>query len=292
MSQPDHFDDHYIQINGIRMHYVQAGGGERLLLLLHGFPEFWYSWRHQIARLSEHFTVVAPDLRGYNQTDAPSWGYELDVLVHDVVSLIRELGYTRAIVAGHDWGGAIAWATAIACPWRVERLIVLNAPHPALFLGAIGRNWRQTRRSWYMFFFQLPFLPEAMIRANDYAFIEQAFRGMAVDRSRFSDQDIARLKAAIARPGRITAAINYYRELFRQRGRGMFHGTSMLVSMPALLIWGEEDFALGKELTYGTERFAPDLRIRYLPRCSHWVQQECPEQVNQFILEFLHDLTS
>ena len=115
MPQLDDFDHRYIQINGIRMHYVQAGAGKRLLLLLHGFPEFWYSWRHQIPRLSEHFTVVAPDLRGYNQTDAPSWGYELDVLVHDIVALIRELGYTRAIVAGHDWGGAIAWSTAIAC---------------------------------------------------------------------------------------------------------------------------------------------------------------------------------
>jgi epoxide hydrolase 4 len=292
MSGPDQFDHHYIQINGMRMHYVQAGAADRLLLLLHGFPEFWYSWRHQIARLSEHFTVVAPDLRGYNETDAPSWGYELDVLAQDVVSLIHELGYTRAIVAGHDWGGAIAWATAIAYPWRVERLIVLNAPHPALMVSAIGRNWRQTLRSWYMFFFQLPFLPEAMIRANDYAFVDQVFRGTAIDRSRFSDQDIAQLKAAIARPGRITAALNYYREMFRQGGRGMFHGTGMRVSAPTLMIWGEEDLALGKELTYGTERFAPDFRIRYLPRCSHWVQQECPEQVTQLMLEFLGDLAS
>jgi epoxide hydrolase 4 len=269
MLDPDNFDHRYIQINGIRMHYVQAGTGKRLLLLLHGFPEFWWSWRYQIAALSEHFAVVAPDLRGYNQTEKPDWGYELDVLVHDVVSLIRELGYARAIVAGHDWGGNIAWSLAIAYPHRVERLIALNIPHPALIARALGRNWRQTLRSWYFLFFQLPFLPEAMIRANNYASVERAFRGMAVDKSRFGDQELTEFKAALAQPGALTAAINYYRALFQQGARGLFHGTGMLVQLPTLMIWGEEDTALGKELTYGTERFVSDLRIRYIPRCSH-----------------------
>ena len=292
MLDPDNFDHRYIQINGIRMHYVQAGTGKRLLLLLHGFPEFWWSWRYQIAALSEHFTVVAPDLRGYNQTDKPAWGYELDVLVHDVVSLIRELGYARAIVAGHDWGGNIAWSLAIAYPHRVERLIALNIPHPALIARALGRNWRQTLRSWYFLFFQLPFLPEAMIRANNYASVERAFRGMAVDKSHFGDEELAEFKAALAQPGALTAAINYYRALFRQGACGLFHGTGMLVQLPTLMIWGEEDTALGKELTYGTEQFVPDLRIRYIPRCSHWVQQEQPDLVNQYMLEFLSDLRS
>src|SRR5262245_50501947 len=182
---PNGFDHRYIRVNGIRMHYVQAGIGTRLLVLLHGFPEFWWSWRYQISVLSRHFTVVAPDLRGYGETDKPSWGYELDVLVNDVVSLIRELGYTRAIVAGHDLGGNIAWSLAIAYPHRVERLIALNCPHPTVMARALGRNWRQMLRSWYFLFFQLPKIPEALIRADKYQFVERALRGMAVDKSRF-----------------------------------------------------------------------------------------------------------
>jgi pimeloyl-ACP methyl ester carboxylesterase len=287
---PDTFDHRYIFVNGIRMHYVHAGAGGRLLVLLHGFPEFWWSWRYQIPALSRHFTVVAPDLRGYGETDKPAWGYDLDVLVNDVVSLIRELGHTRAIVAGHDWGGNLAWSLAIAYPQRVERLIALNMPHPALIARALGRNWRQMLRSWYFLFFQLPLLPEALIRANDYMFVERAFRGMALDKSRFDDQTIEQFKAALAQPGALTAAINYYRALFQRGARGMFHGTGMRVQAPTLMIWGEQDFALGKELTYGTERFVPDLRIRYLPNCSHWVQQERFAEVNQFMLEFLGDL--
>jgi pimeloyl-ACP methyl ester carboxylesterase len=287
---PDTFDHRYIRINGIRMHYVQAGEGRRLLVLLHGFPEFWWSWRYQIPALSRHFTVVAPDLRGYGETDKPRWGYELDVLVNDIVSLIHELGYARAIVGGHDWGGALAWALAIAYPQRVERLIALNIPHPALMARALGYNWRQMLRSWYILFFQLPLLPEALIRANDFQSVERAFRDMAVDKSRFDDVTIGRFKAALARPGALTAALNYYRALLRQGARRMFSGSGMRVQAPTLMIWGERDFALGKELTYGTERFVSDLRIHYLPNCSHWVQQERPDEVNQFMLDFLGDL--
>jgi epoxide hydrolase 4 len=154
----------------------------------------------------------------------------------------------------------------------------------------MGRNWRQMLRSWYILFFQLPFLPEALIRANGYAAVERILRRTAVDPSIFSAEDITLYKAALARPGALTAAIDYYRTVFREGARGMFHGTGMRVRVPTLMIWGEQDVALGKELTYGTEQFAPDLRIRYLPDCSHWVQQECPGQVNAYILDFLKDL--
>lgn len=278
------------------MHYAQAGQGPELIVMLHGFPECWWSWRHQLAlfrdtpALAERYTVIAPDLRGYNETDRPSWGYELDVLVQDVVELIRALGHARAIVAGHDWGGNIAWALAIARPELVSKLIALNIPHPALFAQAIGHNWRQMLRSWYIAFFQLPWLPEAAIRANGYAFIEQVLRGTAVDPSRFSDEDIRIFISSIAAPGAATAAVNYYRALMQTGARGMFRGSGMRVRAPVLMVWGEQDTALGKELTYGTDRFAPDLRIHYLPNCSHWVQQDCPDQVNAAILEFLSNL--
>jgi len=284
---PHDFEHHYIQVNGIRMHYASAGHGPRPLVMLHGFPESWYSWRHQLMALGENYTVVAPDMRGYNETDRPGWGYELDVLAQDVAELLRALRHRSAIIAGHDWGGNIAWSLAIARPELVERLIVLNIPHPALFASAIGRNLRQMLRSWYILFFQLPFLPEAAIRANDYQTIERLFRGTAIDKTCFTDEDIEIFKAAIAAPGAATAALNYYRRLFQTGERGMFRGTGMRVTMPTLMIWGEKDIALGKELTYGTGRFVPDLRIHYIPDCSHWVQQECPAEVNSAIRAFL-----
>lgn len=293
MLHPQDFEHRYAQVNGIRMHYAQAGHGPQLVVMLHGFPECWWSWRHQLAMfrdtpaLAERYTVIAPDLRGYNETDRPSWGYELDVLVQDIVELMRGLGHGRAIVAGHDWGGNIAWALAIARPELVQRLIALNIPHPALFAAAIGRNWRQTLRSWYIGFFQLPWLPELAIRANGYAFIDEVFTSQAVDKSCFTPEDIRIFKSAIAAPGATTAAVNYYRALVQQGTRGMFRGTGMRVAAPTLMIWGENDMALGKELTYGTQRYAPDLRIRYIPRCSHWVQQDQPELVNAYMREFL-----
>jgi len=290
---PQDFEHHYVEVNGIRMHYASAGHGPRPIVMLHGFPECWWSWRHQLAlfrdnpALAGRYTAIAPDMRGYNQTDRPDWGYELDVLVQDVVELLRALGHRQAIIAGHDWGGNIAWSLAIARPELIERLIALNIPHPALFASAIGKNWRQMLRSWYILFFQLPFLPEAAIRADDYRAIERAFRSTAVDKSCFTDEDIQIFKAAIAAPGAATAELNYYRALFQTGSRGMFRGTGMRVTMPTLMIWGEEDIALGKELTYGTGRFVPDLRIHYIAKCSHWVQQEQPELVNRYILEFL-----
>ncbi|MCG8353455.1 MAG: alpha/beta hydrolase [Chloroflexales bacterium] len=279
----------YIQVNGIRMHYVAAGEGPPLLLL-HGFPEFWYSWRHQIAALSRHFTVIAPDMRGYNETDKPNWGYEVDVLVSDMIELLHRFGYERAIVVGHDWGGAIAWALAITYPHRVERLIVLNCPHPALFTQALRSNPRQMLRSLYFGLFQLPWLPEALIRANDYALIDQIFRGQSIRKDAFSAEDIEMFKDAISKPGALTAALNWYRAVGRGGGLSLRRGVENRIETPTLLIWGEEDQALGKELTYNTDQFVSNLQVRYIPQCSHWVQQEQPELVNRYIIEFLDDL--
>ena len=149
-----------VHVNGIRMHYVQAGTGDTLVLLLHGFPEFWFSWRYQLAALSPSFTVVAPDLRGYNDTDKPDWGYTVDVLSSDMAELIRALGFTQAVVVGHDWGGGLAWHLAITAPELVQRLVVLNMPHPARFIQGTLTNPLQLARSSYIGFFQLPFVAE------------------------------------------------------------------------------------------------------------------------------------
>jgi epoxide hydrolase 4 len=301
---PDDFEHDFIRANGIRFHYAWAGHGPRLLLMLHGFPQCWWMWRHQLAlfqpelaadeadrerrtRLAEQYIAVAPDLRGYNQTDRPNWGYGLDTLTDDAAALIHALGHKRAIAVGHDWGGAIAWSLAISRPDLVERLVVLNSPHLARFAAAFPTNPRQMLRSWYFLFFQLPRLPEAALRAGNFAAVDRTMRGTAADPSAFSERDIQIYKDGLSQPGALTAAIDYYRAALRQGPNGLFRGTGMRVRAPTLLIWGEDDQALGKELTYGTERFVPDLRVRYIARCGHWVAEERPEQVNQYLLEFL-----
>jgi pimeloyl-ACP methyl ester carboxylesterase len=244
-------------VNGINLHCAVAGEGP-LVLLLHGFPEFWYSWRHQIPELAKHFTVVAPDMRGYNESDKPPQvnDYVISTLVEDVVQLIHSFGYERAVVVGHDWGAAIAWQVALTHPEMVEKLGILNVPHPRLFIQNLLTNPRQMLRSWYIAFFQVPWLPEQVIKVGNYRFIDQAFRGMAVHKQQFTNEDIAQYKAAIAKPRAVTSAVNYYRAAARQGLLGIT-GSASLVTMPTLVIWGEQDTALGKELNIGLERYVP-----------------------------------
>lgn len=201
----------FAHVNGVRLHYVTQGEG-KLLVLLHGFPEFWYSWRHQIPELAKHFKVVALDLRGYNESEKPVGvaNYRVDTLTADVMGLIRAFGEEKAIIVGHDWGGGIAWAFAADYPQATEKLIVMNCPHPGPFQKHLRSNWRQLRRSWYMFFFQIPWLPEFGIRINARRFVDQAFRGMAIRKEAFPDEELKKYADAICKPGVATAAINYY----------------------------------------------------------------------------------
>ncbi len=274
-------------VNGVNLHCAIAGEGP-LIILLHGFPEFWYSWRHQIPELAKHFTVVAPDMRGYNDSDKPVQveDYAVPKLVEDVVQLIHSFGHEQAVVAGHDWGAAVAWEVALTRPEVVDKLIILNVPHPRIFIQNLITNPRQMLRSWYTAFFQLPWLPEQVIKADNYRFIEQAFRGMAVHKQQFSDQDIAQYKLAISKPRALTSAINYYRAAARY-GLFSMSGSGPIVTQPTLVIWGEQDTALGKELNVGLERYVPDLTLHFIPDASHWVQQDCPELVTQYMLKFL-----
>lgn len=273
-----------IHTNGINLHYVTQGEGP-LMLLLHGFPEFWYSWRHQIPAFATDHKVVAIDLRGYNDSDKPDAqsAYIMAEFIKDVKGVIESLGYERCILVGHDWGGEIAWTFAYTYPELVDRLITLNCPHPAkLFEGL--RTPQQLLKSWYIAFFQLPLLPELLFQLDDFSLLAQAFRGMAIDPGAFTDEDIEAYKNAFAKRGALTSAINYYRNLFAQLSVERSWG---ILTVPTLMIWGEADAALGKELTYGTEQYVQDFRIRYLPHCSHWVQQEQPQVVNQLMREFL-----
>ncbi|MDX2212107.1 MAG: alpha/beta hydrolase [Oculatellaceae cyanobacterium bins.114] len=276
----------YLVTNGVRLHYVTQGEGS-LMLMLHGFPDFWYSWRHQIPEFARDHKVVAVDLRGYNDSDKPAEksAYTIPELVQDVVGIIRGLGYDRCILVGHDWGGAIAWNVAYTHPELIDRLIVLNLPHPTKFQQGL-RTPQQLLRSSYIFFFQLPLLPEVVLRWNNYQAIATAFQGMAIDKSAFTADDLAAYKTAAAKPGALTSMLNYYRNLF-QNGLKLSDRQWGKLKIPTLLIWGEKDIALGKELTYGTEAYVENLQICYIPDCSHWVHHEQPQRVNQTIREFL-----
>lgn len=270
----------YADINGIRMHYVEAGRGETVLFL-HGFPEFWYSWRHQLAALAPHYRVVAPDLRGYNETENRG-PYDADTLQADVLALIRHLGEERVHLVAHDWGGAIAWLLAMEHPDAIRSLTVCNLPHPALFQKAL-QTPRQLLRSWYIGFFQLPWLPERAVAFDGY---QRLAKGM-IDQCRpgtFSRDDIKAFLAAWRRQG-LGGGINWYRAAVRHP-RPLTSPVPLVVA-PTLLIWGEGDAFLGKELTYGTDQYVRDLEIAYLPGTSHWVQQEEPEKVNNLLQSHL-----
>lgn len=275
----------FITTNGVDLHYVTQGEGP-LMLMLHGFPEFWYSWRHQLPEFSQNYKVVALDLRGYNDSDKPKEGsaYVMKEFIKDLEGVIKGLGYESCILVGHDWGGMIAWFFAYAHPDMVEKLIILNIPHPAKFAEGL-RTPQQLLKSSYAFFFQIPGVPELLLQANDYQAIASVFTAMAIKKTAFSSVDIEVYKDAIAKRGALTAALNYYRNAFQD---GVFNQQQWgVLQIPTLMIWGENDLALGKELTYGTQAYVRDFQIQYIPNCSHWVQQEQPELVNQYMREFL-----
>jgi epoxide hydrolase 4 len=271
--------------DGTRLHYVQAGEGP-LVILLHGFPEFWYSWRNQIPALAKAgFHVVAPDMRGYNTSDKPSaWrAYDAEHLAGDIAGLIEHFGAERAHVVGHDWGAAVAYLTAMNHPERVERLAILNVPHPARMLDGF-RTARQLRKSWYMFFFQLPWLPERLLARDDFAFAKRSLREDSP--GSFSDADLDRYVEAWSQPGALTGMINYYRAALRQSPRAAL-GRMVPIKAPTLVIWGKRDRHLGAELAEPDARWVPNARIEWLPQATHWVQHDAPEQVNELLTGFL-----
>ena len=272
-----------MDVNGVRLHCVVEGEGP-LVLLLHGFPETSRAWRKQMPALAEHFRVVAPDLRGFGASDKPRGiaAYATSVVANDIVALIHAFDAERAHVVGHDWGGGVAWTVATGHPEAVDRLVVLNCPHPAVMLRALRSNWTQIRKSWYIFAFQLPWLPEWGLRRNSAKALKDVLRRTAKRADTFSDADLDEYARAFAAPGAATAAINYYRAALRSRL------PSAKIKAPTLLIWAEDDFALGMELTRGMDGlFETPPRIEYVPDTSHWVMEERPELVNQVLVEFL-----
>ncbi|MBX0323689.1 alpha/beta fold hydrolase [Halomicroarcula sp. F13] len=283
-----------VETNGVELHAVTAGPEDgELVVLLHGFPEFWYAWHHQIPPLAEAgYRVVAPDMRGYNRSEKPDGvaAYHVDELVGDVVGLVRAFDRTSAHVVGHDWGGGVAWQTAIERPSVVDRLAVLNAPHPSAFERLLRSSPSQLRKSWYMFYFQLPWLPEFGLAWDDYAVLDRMLGEGTVRPDAFTRTDIQRYKTALAQPGARTATVNYYRALVRHAIKLSLTAGGVgdrSVHVPTLLVWGEQDAALDVRLSEGLEEWVPDLRVERLPDASHWVQFDAPERVTDLLVDYL-----
>lgn len=275
----------WIEANGQRFEVATAGDGNKLALCLHGFPELHYSWRFQMPLLAEMgYRVWAPNMRGYGASSKPAAieDYALDHLTQDVAALIDASGADEVALIAHDWGAIVAWAFAIRKIRPLKRLVIMNVPHPEVARREI-RHWRQLRRSWYIFFFQIPRLPERMLSRRGGEPIKKAFSKMAVDRSNFPDEALDIYAAAAMRPGSIKAMVNYYRALLRHK----FDLGDARVEIPTLMIWGEEDSALNIKCTEGTEQWVRDFTLHRLPGVSHWVQQEAPEKVNAILRQAL-----
>ncbi len=278
----------FVETNRIRLHCISQGEGD-LVVLLHGFPEFWYSWRYQIPALARYFKVVVPDLRGYNDSDKPDSGYDLDTLSADILGLIEALGYKSARIVGHDWGGAIAWHLAQKFPRILDRLAILNAPHPQQFLQELSGNADRLRRSWYFLLFQVPGIPEWLIQNNLKEVVQNLFREQAVRKGAFSREDTQIYQEALAKPGVLSAIANYYRHFLSPQNWLVHLGKlPEPITVPTLVLWGEEDSLLSKTLTEGLDRLiAAPFKLRSIPQCGHWIQQEVPQTVNRELLAFL-----
>jgi len=277
------YHSRFIDLPGLRMHYVEAGPPDGVpVILLHGFPEFWYSWRLQIPVLATAgYRVIAPDQRGYNLSDKDG-PYDLDTLTGDVAHLQDALGLAHSHVAGHDWGGAVAWAFAAAYPARVDKLTILNAPHLNAYEDAARRHPRQLLKSWYVYAFQIPRLPEWGLRAGDYYLLR---RSLALVPN-MSAADIARYKEAWTQTGALEATIGWYRTLARRVVARRGRVPALRITNPTLVIWGEQDAFLEKGCNDTLPRYVTNLDVRYLP-ASHWVQLDRPDEVNQLMLAFL-----
>ena len=312
VDTPGHPDDpetwrhETARVNGVDLHYVTVDpdpdavdhptGDAPLVVLLHGFPEFWYAWRHQLDPLAEAgYRVVAPDLRGYNRSSQPSGvdSYAMEHLVGDIRGLVEHLGYAQAAVVGHDWGGGVAWELAIRDPDVVSQLVVLNSPHPEVYKEALLRSPRQLLRSWYVFLFQLPWVPEGVLGRDDFRVAGEMLTD-TVHPDAFTDAEVRRYKDAMARSDSLTGPINYYRAAVRENAasqlRSLVPGLETprrTVDVPTLVVWGEQDRALGTELLDDIAAYVPDCRIECIPDASHWVQADAPDHVTDLLLDFL-----
>jgi pimeloyl-ACP methyl ester carboxylesterase len=282
-------EHNFVQVNGVRLHIVSAGPSDgKPLVLLHGFPEFWYGWRHQIPALAEAgFRLIVPDQRGYNLSSVPKGvrAYGMDELVGDVIGLLDHFGLTRVGLVGHDWGAAVAWSAALAYPERVRKLAILNVPHPAVMLSTLRKSGRQMLRSWYIAFFQIPSLADGLMRLGHFAGAARLLRSSGKPDT-FSDQELEEYRQAWTNSAGLTGMINWYRAALRTRSS---LPAGVRVRVPTLILWGRRDAALGAEMAEASLRLCRDGRLIYFDTASHWVQHDEAQAVNRELIGFLNE---
>ena len=292
--------DQYAEVNGVRLHYVKAGKGP-LIIFLHGFPEFWYEWKHQLEDFGKDHLAVAPDMRGYNLSAKPSEvdQYQMKYLVEDVRALADHLGHKKFVLVGHDWGGAVAWSFAISHPEYLEKLVIVNAPHPGVFMRELRDNPAQQKASQYMLMFRGE-KAEETLSANNYAMLVGAVLGSGLKSGAFTEDDKKAYIEAWSKPGALTGGLNYYRaarvgppppnapaEGTSSSGNFAVDPERLMVQVPTLVIWGEKDTALLTGNLEGLDKFVPKLTIKRIPDGSHWVIHENPAEVDSYIREFI-----
>jgi len=287
--------DEYADLAGIRLHYVTAGTGD-LILFLHGFPEFWYEWKNQLLDFGRDHQAVAPDLRGYNLSSKPTdvEQYDIKLLVEDVRALADHLRHRKVILVGHDWGGVVAWAFAAAHPDYLSTLMVINAPHPAVFQRELASNPKQQAASMYMLLFRSP-QAEQMLSDNNYSLLDQTILAAGLKQGYFTEEDRQAYLRAWSQPGALTGGLNYYRAARAgpptadnpsASGLGV-DPASLTVQVPTLVIWGERDSYLLTGNLDGLDRFVPNLTIHRIPEGTHWLVHEKPALVNSLIRDFI-----
>jgi epoxide hydrolase 4 len=282
----------YIETNGIKLHVVQAGPPSGApVVLLHGFPEFHYGWRKQIPALAEEgCRVIVPDQRGYNLSDKPRGvkNYSVNALVEDILGLADALGYEKVNLVGHDWGGIVAWTLAGKYPERLHRLSVMNAPHPAVMQKFLLRDFEQMRRSWYVFLYQLPWIPEGVWRRNNFQDAGKSLQDSGNPNS-FTDEDIEKYREAWSQPGAMTSMLNWYRAIVRNRA---WASNDMRIKVPTLMMWGMKDFALTHRMARPSMDYVDEGNLILFPEATHWVQHDAAEEVNHYLIDFIFDKAS
>ncbi len=280
-----------IQSNGIRLHTAVAGPADGpLTIFLHGFPDFWYGWRAQIPPLRQAgLRVLAPDLRGYNLSEkpAPISAYAVDTLAKDVAGLILASNQQSAFLIGHDWGGVLAWQVASTYPDLVDKLVVMNAPEWHTMARQLSTDATQMLRSWYILFFQLPRVPEALLRYRDFRLLSRIMAGRQTD-GPWNGEDARAYRSAWSRPGALTAMLNWYRMAFRQGTAKLLTSPTLpRITAPTLVVWGQRDPALGPKLAQRSLERCLDGELVYFPDAGHWVHWDESERVNQMLVNFL-----
>lgn len=285
-------EEQFITTNGIRLHTIMAGPESGPpVILLHGFPEFWRGWSKQLpALVASGCRVIIPDQRGYNLSDKPHGvkAYRMQELVNDVVGLIDMFGYEKVNLVGHDWGAIVAWMTAIWHPERIHRLSIMNAPHPAVMRKFLMRDFEQMRRSWYVYLFQLPWIPEEGMKRDNWRGAVSALRGSGKIHT-FTNDDITKYKEAWSQPNAMTSMINWYRAAARYQIKIT---NDMRVKVPTLMMWGMKDFVLSHRMARPSMDYVDEGNLILFPEATHWVQHDAAEEVNHYLVDFLLDKIS